>query len=131
MAEDRFRAVFFALSVWCCSSTGANWSLYGSHHELEGYTIIEVGEILKKHWYDPATLQRLDWFEFNSYRTQCFLFSDGGYFMSEYSAIPSLLLKEVVGEEVVVKIALLEPSFGILRVEVRSVRFVSCPNFYP
>lgn len=130
MTASRFRTLFFALSIWCCCPAAATW-LFGSHHELVGYTIMEVGDVSKNHWYDPETLQRLEWFEFKSYHTQCFLIPGEDFFMSSYSTIPSLLLKKVVGEDVVVKVALLEHSFGGLSVDVKSVRFVSCPDFYP
>ena len=126
---NRVRAILLLVGVFCCSSAVAGWSLFGSHKELEGYSIIGVGEVSEKHWYDPETLQRLEWFEFTTYRTQCFLFSDQDYQTLDYSEVPSLLLKKVIAGEEIIKVALLEPSFHSLSVNVRAIKFVLCPKF--
>ena len=112
-------------------SAGASWWFLSSHREMEGYLIDEVGEVFSKHYYDPETLQGLEWFEFKSSRIRCFLFSDGDYHISSHSAAPALLLRKAVGKGISVRLALLEPSFGTLNAEVRSLKFITCPSFYP
>lgn len=117
-------------AIVAASTSEAKWFILSNERELEGYTIVEVGEVEDRHYYDPETLQTLEWLEFKSYRTRCFLFSEGDHVLSS-SSIPSLILRKVVAGKEIVKIALLEPSYGSLSVEVKDVRFVSCPAFLP
>ena len=122
------------LFVFCCLysySAQTSWWILSSHREMEGYIIDEVGEVSSNQYYDPETLQRLEWFEFKSSRTRCFLFSDGDYHISSYSSVPAFLLMKAVGKDISMRLALLEPSIGSINVEVRSLKFVTCPLSYP
>ena len=129
--KRKFKYILFLFGVCYCFSAGASWSLLSFHRELEGYSIVEVGEVRKRHYYDPETLQRLEWFEFTSYGTVCFLFSDKNYQLTSSSDVSALLLKRVVGRREIVKIALLQTFGYSINVDVEDVKFLSCPELYP
>jgi len=114
----------FALScqllVAASSSLADGWATFGDHAALKNHVVADVGEVSKVAP-PPDTKLSEDVFQING---RCFIFSGLTGFWG-YGSKPALVLVNVQKQ---FKLALVESSIGSIRVEVKEITLVQCPQ---
>lgn len=110
-------AIFLAFASVQAIADG--WDMFGQQEQMKNYIIADVGEVSKV---DPPfnTKWENDVYRMNG---RCFMFSGYmGYW--GYGKKAALLL---VNAQKNIQLALIEPSIGATKVELKSIEMIKCP----
>ena len=110
-------AVFLAFASAQAAADG--WDMFGQQEQMKNYIIVDVGEASKV---EPPfnTKWDKDVYRMNG---RCFMFSGyAGYF--GYGKKAALLL---VNARKSIQLALIEPTIGATKVELKSIAMIECP----
>lgn len=108
------------LLVVTTTSLADGWATFGEHAALKNHVVADVGEASKVDP-PPDTRWSNDVFQING---RCFIFPGLTSFWG-YGSKPALVL---VNEQKQTKLALVESAIGSIKVEVKEITLVQCPQ---